>query len=253
MVRSRRRELALTDEGATLLTDSHYSRILVVDSSDELDVAADALRSDGWHVVDADSFDRALSHLRSDAIHAIVVDPFNIEPGGLEAVLDIRRITNVPMLVTTNLTDRTVLVAALRLGVDDYVLKPVWPSEIAARVAALVRRTKRGDHLSRIDAGHLVIDIASRQAFVAGQELRLPKHEFDVLALLAQHAGTVFARNEIFDRVWRESHDENSAAIVVEHVRRLRRAVESDPRHPRLIQTVQRRGYRFNLGALVAS
>jgi DNA-binding response OmpR family regulator len=53
--------------------------------------------------------------------------------------------------------------------------------------------------------------------------------------------------------VWREGYDENSAAIVVDHVRRLRRAVESDPRHPRLIQTVQRRGYRFNLGALAAS
>ena len=78
-------------------------------------------------------------------------------------------------------------------------------------------------------------------------------HEFDVLALLAQHAGTVFARNEIFAHVWREGQDENSSAIVVEHVRRLRRAVESDPRHPRLIQTVQRRGYRFNLGALAAS
>ena len=70
---------------------------------------------------------------------------------------------------------------------------------------------------------------------------------------LVEGEGTVFARNEIFAHVWREGHDENSAAIVVEHVRRLRRAVESDPRHPRLIQTVQRRGYRFNLGALAAS
>jgi DNA-binding response OmpR family regulator len=218
-----------------------------------LGVTTNALRSDGWQVVEADTFDRALAQLRSVAIHAIVVDPFNIEPGGLEAVIEIRRMTNVPILVTTSLADRTVLVAALRLGVDDYVLKPVWPSEIAARVAALVRRTKRGEQQSRIEAGHLVIDIASRQAFVSGEEVRLPKHEFDVLALLAQHAGTVFARNEIFTQVWREGHDENSSAIVVEHVRRLRRAVESDPRHPRLIQTVQRRGYRFNLGALVAS
>ena len=235
------------------MDDSQYSRILVVDSTDELGVTTNALRSDGWQVVEADTFDRALAQLRSVAIHAIVVDPFNIEPGGLEAVIEIRRMTNVPILITTSLADRTVLVAALRLGVDDYVLKPVWPSEIAARVAALVRRTKRGEQQSRIEAGHLVIDIASRQAFVAGEEVRLPKHEFDVLALLAQHAGTVFARNEIFDHVWREGHDDNSSAIVVEHVRRLRRAVESDPRHPRLIQTVQRRGYRFNLGALAAS
>ena len=230
-----------------------YSRILVVDSSDELDVTTNALRSDGWQVVEADTFDRAIAQLRSVAIHAIVIDPFNIEPGGLDAVVEIRRVTNVPILVTTNLADRTVLVAALRLGVDDYVLKPVWPSEIAARVAALVRRTKRGEQQSRIEAGHLVIDVASRQAFVAGEEVRLPKHEFDLLALLAQHAGTVFARNEIFAHVWNDGDEENSSAIVVEHVRRLRRAVESDPRHPRLIQTVQRRGYRFNLGALVAS
>jgi DNA-binding response OmpR family regulator len=235
------------------LDDSQYARILVVDSTDELEVTTNALRTDGWRVVEADTFDRALAQLRSVAVHAIVVDPFNIEPGGLDAVIEIRRITNVPILITTSLADRTVLVAALRLGVDDYVLKPVWPSEIAARVAALIRRTKRGEQQSRIEAGHLVIDIASRRAFVGGEEVRLPKHEFDVLALLAQHAGTVFARNEIFDHVWREGHDENSSAIVVEHVRRLRRAVESDPRHPRLIQTVQRRGYRFNLGALAAS
>ena len=235
------------------MDDSVYSRILVVDSSDGLSIATTALRSDGWHVVEAETFDRALSLLRSLAIHAIVIDPFNIETNGLDAIIDIRRMTNVPILVMTGLPDRHVLVAALRLGVDDYVLKPVWPSEIAARVAALVRRTKRGDQQSRIDAGHLVIDVIARQAFVSGEEIYLADREFDVLALLAQHAGTVFARSEIFTQVWRETADEQSAATVVEHVRRLRRAVESDPRHPRLIQTVQRRGYRFNLGALAAS
>ena len=235
------------------MDDSLYSRILVVDSSDGLSIATTALRSDGWHVVEAETFDRALSLLRSLAIHAIVIDPFNIESDGLDAIIVIRRMTNVPILVITGLPDRHVLVAALRLGVDDYVLKPVWPSEIAARVAALVRRTKRGDQLSRIDAGHLVIDVIARQAFVGGEEIYLADREFDVLALLAQHAGTVFARSEIFAQVWREGVDEHSAATVVEHVRRLRRAVESDPRHPRLIQTVQRRGYRFNLGALAAS
>jgi two-component system response regulator RstA len=232
--------------------DSQYTRILVVDKGDDLEVAATALRSDGWQVVEAETFDRALSLLRSVAIHAIVIDPFG-EPDGLDAIVITRRVTNVPILVTTNLDDRTMLVSALRLGADDYVLKPVWPSEIAARVAALVRRSKRSEQHSRIDAGHLVIDTATRQAFVAGEEIHLPSREFDVLALLAQHAGTVFARSEIFSRVWRENYDENSSAIVVDHVRRLRRAVESDPRHPRLIQTVQRRGYRFNLGALVAS
>jgi DNA-binding response OmpR family regulator len=244
--------LPLTDKGCCL-DDSLYSRILVVDSSDGLSIATTALRSDGWQVVEAETFDRALSLLRSLAIHAIVVDPFNIDSDGLDAIVVIRRLTKVPILVITALTDRHVLVAALRLGVDDYVLKPAWPSEIAARVAALVRRSKRGDHSSRIDAGHLVIDVIARQAFVAGEEIPLDQREFDLLALLAQHAGTVFARQEIFTRVWREGFDEHSSATVVEHVRRLRRAVENDPRHPRLIQTVQRRGYRFNLGALAAS
>ena len=235
------------------MDETQYTRILVVDKGDDLEVATTALRSDGWQVVEAESFDRALSLLRSVAIHAIVIDPFGIDPAGLDTIIVTRRVTNVPILVTTNLDDRTMLVAALRLGADDYVLKPVWPSEIAARVAALVRRTKRSEQHSRIEAGHLVIDTATRQAFVAGEEIHLPSREFDVLALLAQHAGTVFARNEIFSRVWQEACDEHSSAIVVDHVRRLRRAVETDPRHPRLIQTVQRRGYRFNLGALAAS
>jgi len=240
-------------KGTADLDDSPHSQILVVDASDDVNVTADALRSDGWHVVETHTFDRALSLLRSMAIHAIVIDPFTSGSQGLDSILGIRRVTNVPILVTTGLADRHVLVAALRLGVDDYVHKPVWPSEIAARVAALVRRTKRVDGLARIEAGHLVIDIASRQTFVAGSEVDLPKLEFDVLALLAQHPGTVFARSEIYARVWREDAGADSSATVVEHVRRLRRAVEADPRHPRLIQTVQRRGYRFNLGALVAS
>lgn len=81
--------------------------------------------------------------------------------------------------------------------------------------------------------GHLIIDVASRQAFVEGKEVRLQKREFDMLAMLAlRREGT---------------------AIVVEHVRRLRRPVERDPRHQRFIQTLQRRGYRFNLGPLIAS
>lgn len=235
------------------MDETQCTRILVVDKGDDLEVATTALRSDGWQVVEAESFDRALSLLRSVAIHAIVLDPFGIDPAGLDTIIVTRRVTNVPILVTTNLDDRTMLVAALRLGADDYVLKPVWPSEIAARMAALVRRTKRSEQHSRIEAGHLVIDTATRQAFVAGEEIHLPSREFDVLALLAQHAGTVFARDEIFSRVWQEACDEHSSAIVVDHVRRLRRAVETDPRHPRLIQTVQRRGYRFNLGALAAS
>jgi DNA-binding response OmpR family regulator len=235
------------------MDESPHTRILVVDQGDDLDVAATALRADGWDVVEAETFERAQSFLRSLAIHAIVIDPFAVESDGLDTIVVTRRVTNVPLLVTTNLADRTMLVAALRMGADDYVLKPVWPSEIAARVAALIRRTKRMEQHNRIDAGHLVIDTATRQAFVGGTEIHLPSREFDVLALLAQHAGTVFARSEIFAHVWHEAGDENSSAIVVDHVRRLRRAVESDPRHPRLIQTVQRRGYRFNLGALVAS
>jgi two-component system response regulator RstA len=120
-------------------------------------------------------------------------------------------------------------------------------------MAALLRRTKRSDRHDRIEAGQLVIDTARRQAFVRGAEVRLAGREFEVLALLAQHAGTVFASDEIFTRVWHEPSNENSSAIVVDHVRRLRRVIESDPRHPRLIQTVQRRGYRFDLGALAAS
>src|SRR5207253_10109579 len=101
-----------------------YSRIRLVDSSDGLSPATTALRSDGWQVVEAQTFDRPLALLRSLAIHAIVVDPFNIESDGVDAIVVIRRLTNVPILVITALTDRHVLVAALRLGVDDYVLKP---------------------------------------------------------------------------------------------------------------------------------
>jgi len=107
------------------LDDSPHSQILVVDASDDVNVTADALRSDGWQVVEAHTFDRAFSLLRSMAIHAIVIDPFTFGSQGLDSILGIRRVTNVPILVTTGLPDRHVLVAALRLGVDDYIKKTV--------------------------------------------------------------------------------------------------------------------------------
>ena len=136
-------------------------------------------------------------------------------------------------------------VIGLRLGADDYVVKPFSPAELVARVDAVLRRmdTSPGRE-STIELSDMRIDPTSRQVHVRGEEVQLTQREFDVLLFLARHPGQVFSRNQLMDAVWQYSFYTDTSTVTV-HIRRLRSKLELDPAEPRHIQTVWGVGYRF--------
>ncbi len=136
-------------------------------------------------------------------------------------------------------------VIGLRLGADDYVVKPFSPLELVARVDAVLRRMDTSPEAqAALTFGDLLIDPAGRRVHINAAEIPLTQREFDLLLHLAHHPGQVFSRNQLMDEVWQYSFYTDTSTVTV-HIRRLRAKLELDPAEPRYIQTVWGVGYRF--------
>jgi DNA-binding response OmpR family regulator len=134
-------------------------------------------------------------------------------------------------------------VFGLRLGADDYVVKPFSPRELSARVGSVLRRSTRLDGLERLVAGAITVDPAARTVSVDGRDVELTAREFDLLAFLLRHRDRVFRRDELLEHVW--GYRVGETATVTVHIRRLRTKIEPDPSRPRHLETVWGVGYRF--------
>jgi two-component system, OmpR family, response regulator ResD len=169
---------------------------------------------------------------------------------GLDGFEVMRRIRDserdrVAVILLTARGEESERVIGLRLGADDYVVKPFSPAELVARVDAVLRRMDpEPERAPALEFGELRIDPAGRRAFVAGEERQLTQREFDLLLFLARHPGQVFSRNQLMEAVWQYSFYSDTSTVTV-HVRRLRSKIEADPGEPRHIQTVWGVGYRF--------
>jgi len=136
-------------------------------------------------------------------------------------------------------------VVGLKKGADDYVVKPFSPTELVARVDAVLRRVRPPeDELEPLQFDGLEIDPGGRRVTAGGDEVQLSQREFDLLHFLACHPGQVFSRDQLMDLVWEAAFYTDTSTVTV-HVRRLRAKIEPDPEQPRYIQTVWGVGYRF--------
>jgi DNA-binding response OmpR family regulator len=141
-------------------------------------------------------------------------------------------------------------VGGLRLGADDYLVKPFSPAELVARVDALVRRMRaavdeRGDTLEPLAFDGLLVDRAARTVTVDGRDVELTQREFDLLTFLASNPDRAFTRDQLMDAVWGFPFYTDTSTVTV-HVRRVRAKIEADPANPRRLQTVWGVGYRFS-------
>ncbi|MEP6953518.1 MAG: response regulator transcription factor [Solirubrobacteraceae bacterium] len=136
-------------------------------------------------------------------------------------------------------------VIGLRLGADDYVVKPFSPAELVARVDAVLRRADASpEREAPVEVGVVRMEPSERRAYVRGEEVALTQREFDLLLFLARHPGQVFSRHQLMDTVWQYSFYTDTSTVTV-HIRRLRAKVEADPGRPEHVQTVWGIGYRF--------
>jgi two-component system response regulator ResD len=166
---------------------------------------------------------------------------------GLEAMRRIRangkRRTAIILLTARG--EESDRVIGLRLGADDYIVKPFSPAELVARVDAVLRRVDTvPEHEPPLRFDGLVVDPAGRRVQVDGTEVALTQREFELLVFLARHPGQAFTRNQLMDHVWRYSFYTDTSTVTV-HIRRLRTKLEATPERPRFIETVWGVGYRF--------
>jgi DNA-binding response OmpR family regulator len=151
----------------------------------------------------------------------------------------------VSVILLTAKGEHSDRIVGLRLGADDYVVKPFSPAELVARVDAVLRRIESPPELEEpIAIGELEVDPSARRAMVRGEEVQLTVREFDLLVHFMRNPGQAFSRDQLMDAVWQYNFYTDTSTVTV-HVRRLRAKIEADPSEPRWLQTVWGVGYRF--------
>ena len=222
--------------------------VLVVDDEPTIgEVVSAYLRRAGYETRLASDGYAALAAVAERSPDLIVLDLMLPGVDGLEVM---RRVRERPdrtsaIILLTARGGEAERVTGLRLGADDYVVKPFSPAELVARVDAVLRRvdTVRAHEPMRV-FGELEIDPAARQVRRDGESLSLTQREFDLLLFLARHPGRAFTRDELMDHVWQYAFYTDTSTVTV-HIRRLRTKLEADPEAPCRIETVWGVGYRF--------
>ncbi len=230
------------------MEEHNRGSVLVVDDEPTIaDVVSRYLERAGYRTRTAGDGARALALIGSQRPDLVVLDLMIPGIDGLEVMRRLRHTDQEPIgvILLTAKGEEADRVIGLRLGADDYVVKPFSPLELVARVDAVLRRvdSPSAQHAA-IELNDLTIDPAARQVHARGEEVVLTQREFDVLLFLARHPGQAFSRNQLMDAVWQYSFYTDTSTVTV-HVRRLRAKIEADPSRPRHIQTVWGVGYRF--------
>jgi DNA-binding response OmpR family regulator len=170
---------------------------------------------------------------------------------GEEAARSLRESSDVPIIMLTAKSSEDDRVTGLRIGADDYLVKPFSPRELVARVQAVLRRagaSAQGGSSALYDDGSLAIDRDSREVAVDGEGIDLTRSEFDLLAALASRPGRVFSRYELVTRV--QGYDyEGYERTIDAHVKNLRRKLGEHPKDPRYVVTVAGVGYKLGVKA----
>jgi two-component system phosphate regulon response regulator PhoB len=222
------------------------ARILVVDDDEPTRTLLRRLLSTEGYVIDeAPDAPTAFERLDREPADLLLVDVMMPGQDGLDLLTQLRRTSNVPVILLTAKSNEADRVLGLRTGADDYVVKPFFTAELVARIEAVLRRAEPRPS-SKLDFGGLDIDVDRRQVVVRGDVVDLPGREFDLLVYLASSPGQAFSRERLLADVWHSSSERTDPGTVTEHARRLRQRIEEDVDQPRWIKTVRGIGYRFD-------
>jgi two-component system alkaline phosphatase synthesis response regulator PhoP len=229
------------------MTPQISPRILLVEDEPALVLLlTDLFRAEGYEVDSVSDGEAGLSKALARQHSVIVLDVMLPKKSGFEVCKELRQAgvdTAVLMLTAKTLVgDR---VAGLRLGADDYLAKPFDPSELLARIEALLRRVekRRRAPLKSFSFEDVAIDFEQAEVQRAGQRVALAAKEFQLLAYLVLHRDRVLPREEILQKVWQYDSEVNSRTVDV-HIAWLRQKLDH-PQNPKHIQTVRGRGYKF--------
>jgi two-component system KDP operon response regulator KdpE len=224
---------------------TNAARVLVVDDEPEIVRGLTiVLRDAGYAVEAASTKAAALQAVSTRPPEAIVLDLVLPDGDGVTVCKDIRRWSRLPILVLSAVGDEREKVRALDAGADDYVTKPFGTEELLARLRAVLRRAPDTDHASPVQLGDLTVDLEDRSVRRNGKEVHLTPIEFDLLRVLAQHAGRLVTQRQLLHEVWGPGYGDESHYLRV-HIAHIRAKIEADPARPRYLITEPGVGYRL--------
>jgi two-component system KDP operon response regulator KdpE len=228
---------------------SEHRRILIVDDEPQITrVLRTTLSSQGYDIRVANDGEMALELMKNWTPHVVVTDLAMPNLDGVGLCRQVRRISQVPIIVLSVRGQDRSKVEALDAGADDYVTKPFSMNELLARIRAQLRRTPATEEApSAITAGDFSIDVESRLVKVSGLEIHLTPKEFDLLVYLAKRPGKVVTHRALLAAVWGPNSTEQPEYLRV-FIGQLRKKIEADPSTPKYLLTEPWVGYRFEPG-----
>lgn len=203
-----------------------------------------ALEAEGHDVREAATAREGIARAVRDQPSAIILDLGLPDADGLTVLREVRSWSQIPVLVLSVRSDDAGKIAALDGGAQDYVTKPFSTGELLARLRSLLRDHAKESSVSQVRIGELHIDRQGHVATLGGRDLHLTQREFDLLWLLASHAGRLVGQEMILRQIWGPAHLEDSQYLRV-YVRQLRAKLGDDAANPRWIFTEPRVGYRL--------
>jgi two-component system response regulator RegX3 len=232
------------------MSSNDFTVLLVEDEHSFVEALTVGLKREGFRVQVAQDGAEALDLFDAVRPDLVLLDVMLPKVSGIDVCRELRRRSQVPIIMVTAKGSEIDTVVGLEVGADDYVTKPYRLRELVARMRAVLRRrsadltttTASGDVL---EVGDVRLDPERHEVEVRGDQVRLPLKEFELLELLLANAGRVLPRETLIDRVWGADYVGDTKTLDV-HIKRLRTKVEEDPSLPTRIVTIRGLGYKYD-------
>jgi two-component system KDP operon response regulator KdpE len=223
--------------------------ILVVDDSPQIQrLLRTGLAAQRFHTVEAGTAAAALVQVARQECDLMILDLGLPDRSGLELIEEVRRSSTLPIIILSVLDDEASTVKAFELGADDYVTKPFSMAELVARIRAALRHRFQSQGTPPVlQHGDLSIDLVNRRVTRAGQDIKLSPTEYDILSLLAEHAGKVLTHDLILTRIWGPDKVDDIQYLRV-YIRALRQKLGDTAGQSEIIRTESGIGYRLVVG-----
>jgi len=221
-------------------------KILVVDDEKKIvEILKAYLERDGYRVIAGYDGQSALELARRYSPDLIILDLMLPEVSGWDVCRELRKESDVPVIMLTARDDTTDKIIGLELGADDYVTKPFNPKEIISRVRAVLRRSAgKAVPIAILNVGEIIIDTEKRLVRRGDWKIDLTPIEFEILRVMAENPGRVYSRMQLLDKIQGDAY-EGYERTIDSHIKNLRKKLELDPEHPRYIITVYGVGYKL--------